>query len=515
MSDTPNNPQPGGAAPQPPRSKPAVNPNAPRRVAARRLHEEQRQRLVILITAAAIGLALLIVVGGLLYEQLWLPSRPVASVGATTLSRADYWGERKKAFAREIVQNFQLVALFGGNPQFTQQFQGQAPAIDQRVEVIRSSEVDGAVVDEWVTRQVKEQGAAGRGISASEEAINQALVGDLGLIFLPPPVSPGGTPTVGPTEDVAATATAAAAPTATPGGATATAAPTATAEPTPTTQPTPAGPEAATQASQIIDEIYRRYELELAAVGEDADLTKDDFRAALNDQYREQVINTGVQAALVPEEGFTFSDEPERVSARQVLVAVAPPEGASQEQIDAAFAEAQAEAEAIAAELRGGADFAAVAAERSDDPGSREQGGDLGAFDVNGVADNGATYPPELVAAAFALEPDSVSDPIRTQFGWHVIVVTDRQVPDEATQLRAARTEALDAWVEEQRAALTIQRFPEPTATPTAAPEEQSPTAVPTFLPGPPTAAPTATPEPTAPATPEAAEPSPTATGTP
>jgi parvulin-like peptidyl-prolyl isomerase len=466
---------------------------------------------VLLVTAAAIGLALLAVLGGVLYDQLWLPSRPVATAGGVSLSRGDYWAERKSAFAREIVQNFQLVALFGGNPQFTQQFQGQAPVIDQRIGVIRSSEVDSAVVDQWIDRQVKEQGASARGISVADEEINQAMVADLGLIFLPPDPPPAGATPV-PTEDLPATATALAAPTATPGGPTPTAAPTATEAPTFTPEPTPAPAEAATQVDQIIAEVFRRYELELTAVGLDPNLTAEDFRAALRDQYREQVINTKVQEQLVPEEGFSFSTEPQRVTARQVLVAVETPDGATQEQIDAAFAEARTEADEIAAELRGGADFDAVAAERSDDPGSREQGGSLGSFDANGISDSGVTYPPELVQAAFALEAETISDPIRTQFGWHVIEVTERDVPSEEQQLRQARTEALDTWVEEQRAAATVQRFPEPTVTPTVAPTEPVPSPVPTFLPGPPTAVPTPT---VAPTEAPAGTPAPTATATP
>jgi parvulin-like peptidyl-prolyl isomerase len=253
---------------------------------------------------------------------------------------------------------------------------------------------------------------------------------------------------------------------------------------------------------EIVNEIFRRYELELAAVAAKPELSKDDFRAALLTQYREQVVTTRVQEALVPEEGFAYSQEPERVSARQILVAVTTPEGASQEQIDAAFAEARPQAEAIAAELRGGADFAALAAERSDDAGSREQGGDLGSFDRDGRADNGATYPPELVTAAFGLPEGQISDPIRTRFGWHVLEVTRREVPSEERQLREARTEALDRWVEEQRATLTIRRFPEPTPSPTAAPATPLPTPEPTYLPGPPTPLPTPTPEPAATATP-------------
>lgn len=517
MSETPKNPRPSSGRPQPPR--PVGNPNAPRRVAARRLQEEQRQRIVWLVTGAAIALALLSVIIGLLITQVWQPSQAVARVGSASLSRRDYWAERKNAYAREIVQNFQLVALFGANTQFTQQFQGRSATIDNQIEAIRSAPVDDTVIDQWVTRQVKEQGAASLGITVNQDEVNQAMVGDLGLIFLPPPIPPvTSTATAEPTTDPAATATVT--PTATltptPGGPTATPLPTATPAPTETPEPTPAPAEAATQSDQIIDEIYRRYQLELAAVGEDPDLTEEDFRAALNDQYREQVINTKVQEHLVPAEGFEYSDEPERVSARQVLVAVTPPADATQEQIDAAFEEARAEAEAIAAELRGGADFAAVAAGQSDDPGSKDIGGDLGSFDVTGSASNGSIYPPELVEAAFALEPNTISDPIRTQFGWHIIEVTSRDVPSEEDQLREARTEALDAWVAEQRATIGVQRFPEPTATATSLPQLPVPSATPVYAPGPPTAVPTETPAPTlTPEAPAEGTPTPTATGTP
>lgn len=507
MADTPKTPE----------KKPAGNPNAARRVAARKLREEEQQRLVLIVTAAAIGLALLAVLGGVLYDQLWLPSRPVARVGSAELSRRTYWEERRASLARQVVQNFQLLALFGGNAQFAQQFQGQSPVINQQVASIRSAEVDTATVGEWEARQVKEQGAAGMGISASDDEVRQAMARDLGVIFLPPPTEP-----ITPTAEAAATTapvTATAEITPTAGGPTATPAATATPAPSETPPPTPAPAEAGTQVDQILDEIYRRFEIELAASGTDPELTKDDFRAALSDQYREQVLTEKVQAELVKAEGFAFASEPTRVGARQVLVAVTPPEGATQEQIDAAFAEAKAEADAIAAELRSaGADFAAVAAESSDDPGSREQGGDLGTFDRNGSADSGVTYPPELVEQAFTLEQGTISDPIRTQFGWHIIEVTSRDVPSEEQQLREARTEAFDTWVEEQRAALEIARFPEPSPTPSVAPTEAVPTAVPTFLPGPPTAAPTETPAPADPAAtsaPTAPEVTPTATAQP
>lgn len=510
MSETPKSPQQPAKKPAP-----AGNPAAPRRVAARKLREEQQQRLVLLVTGVTIGLALLAIVGGLLYDRLWLPSRPVARVGNVELTRSGYWEERRNAYAREVVQNFQLLTLFSGTPQITQQFQGQSAYIDNQVETIRSAEVQPAVVTQWETRQIKLQGAAALGISASEDEIIQAMATDLGLIFLPPPPAP--TPEAEATADPAEpTGTPAAEATADPAAPTATPAATATPAPTSTPQPTPAPAEAASQVDQIINEIFRRYEIELAAAAETPDLTREDFRAALMDQFREQVLTEKIQAALVPEEGFAFSTKPERVQARQVLVAVTPPEGATQEQIDAAFAEALPRAEAIAAELRGGADFAEVVAESSDDPGSRERDGDMGLFDEMGVSDSGVTYPPELVEQAFALEEGVISDPIRTQFGWHVIEVTWRDVPSEESQLRQARTEALDKWVEEQRSKIGVARFPALTPTPIDEPTPVSiPTIEPTYAPGPPTAEPTPTPPPTETpaATPEG--PTPTATSTP
>jgi peptidyl-prolyl cis-trans isomerase C len=76
-------------------------------------------------------------------------------------------------------------------------------------------------------------------------------------------------------------------------------------------------------------------------------------------------------------------------------------------------------AAAARAELEDGADFAELAAERSTGP-SGPRGGDLGWFDRSVMV-------PAFAEAAFALEVDEVSDPVQTQFGWHVIKVTDER----------------------------------------------------------------------------------------
>lgn len=83
------------------------------------------------------------------------------------------------------------------------------------------------------------------------------------------------------------------------------------------------------------------------------------------------------------------------------------------------------EAKAIKAELEKGADFAKLAKEKSKDPGAAD-GGDLGFFTKDQMV-------PEFSSVAFALEPGKISDPVKSQFGWHVIKVEearDRKPPD-------------------------------------------------------------------------------------
>ena len=94
----------------------------------------------------------------------------------------------------------------------------------------------------------------------------------------------------------------------------------------------------------------------------------------------------------------------------------------------ASDAEARARAEALRARIVGGADFAEVAAEESDDASSRSRGGDLGWF----TADQ---FGPEFGSHVAPLGDGDVSQPFRTQAGWHVvqrIASRQAQVDDEA-----------------------------------------------------------------------------------
>jgi peptidyl-prolyl cis-trans isomerase C len=92
------------------------------------------------------------------------------------------------------------------------------------------------------------------------------------------------------------------------------------------------------------------------------------------------------------------------------------------------------EAKKALARVKGGEDFAKVATEVSKDPGA--EGGDLGWFTKDKMV-------PEFAEAAFKLQPGQISDPVKTQFGWHIIKVEERRTkpfpPFEQVKDQAAR----------------------------------------------------------------------------
>ncbi len=81
--------------------------------------------------------------------------------------------------------------------------------------------------------------------------------------------------------------------------------------------------------------------------------------------------------------------------------------------------ESEDDAKAVAEELKKGADFAELAKKKSKDPGASD-GGDLGFFTKEQMV-------PEFSAVAFTLDPGKVSDPVKSQFGWHIIKVEEKR----------------------------------------------------------------------------------------
>lgn len=120
---------------------------------------------------------------------------------------------------------------------------------------------------------------------------------------------------------------------------------------------------------------------------------------ALEELYRQQIANLGEQrraAHILVEVGELNDDQ------------------------------AKAKLEAVQERLNKGEDFAALAKELSDDKGSATDGGDLG-YAGTGV------YDPEFEKALYALGADEVSQPVRTEFGWHLIKLLGVQAAEVPT----------------------------------------------------------------------------------
>src|SRR6056297_38806 len=125
----------------------------------------------------------------------------------------------------------------------------------------------------------------------------------------------------------------------------------------------------------------------------------------LLEDYMQSEVDDAVteEAARDLFETTTAGVEPEdEVRARHILV------------------EEEAQAIAVRERLEAGEEFAEIAREVSQDTGSARNGGDLGFFTA------GRMVAP-FSEAAFALEPGEVSEPVETQFGWHVIKVEERR----------------------------------------------------------------------------------------
>ncbi len=123
----------------------------------------------------------------------------------------------------------------------------------------------------------------------------------------------------------------------------------------------------------------------------------------------------------------------EQVKARHILLQINPERTSEQ---------AEEQMQAIRQRLDAGEDFAALAAELSDDPGSKTQGGDLGFFGRGQMI-------PEFETAAFEAQPGDLVGPVRTSFGYHLIEVQDK---------RPAGKKPLDEATEEIRSLLLAER---------------------------------------------------------
>jgi peptidyl-prolyl cis-trans isomerase C len=153
----------------------------------------------------------------------------------------------------------------------------------------------------------------------------------------------------------------------------------------------------------------------LAAQGQSFDVVKEQIKKTLGYEKLLGIVEVNdAEAKAFYDENKEDFNKPEQVKASHILVKVAPT--ATPEEKTAA----KAKIDGLLKQVKGGGDFAALAKENSDDPGSKIMGGDLGFFDRN-------TMVKEFADTAFAMKVGQVSNVVETQYGYHIIKVTDRK----------------------------------------------------------------------------------------
>jgi peptidyl-prolyl cis-trans isomerase C len=139
--------------------------------------------------------------------------------------------------------------------------------------------------------------------------------------------------------------------------------------------------------------------------------------------------------------------------------------------------ESEPDAQAALKRVKAGEDFSKVATEMSKDPGSK--GGELGWFTKDRMV-------PEFADAAFKMEPGQISDPVKSQFGWHVIQVEEKrqkqfppldQVKDQVTRyvVQKSQSELILKLREAAKVERTEPEKPAEAAVPAPAPEAKPP----------------------------------------
>ena len=190
------------------------------------------------------------------------------------------------------------------------------------------------------------------------------------------------------------------------------------------------------------DVIQLRYEPFLS----DVEISEDDarvaFEATADDYHREEertirylLVETSRLRRTLPVDEVELKAyydqhvdeflEGEQASARHILFRLAP------DATDVARGEAELRANGVATIARSGADFAVLASEHSEDPGSKDLGGDLGWFGRGQMV-------PEFENVVFAAKPGDIVGPVKSQFGYHIIKVEgfrpEHQQPFEEVQ---------------------------------------------------------------------------------
>ncbi len=395
-----------------------------------RQERERLQRRYILISAVVIAVIVFgLIAFGLINEYILIPNQAIATVNGEEISTKDFQ-TLTRYYRQQLVSNaintFNFLQSFGDDPQIQSSFVNQLTQIQAQ---LAPAAVGQQTLDQMIEDVLIRQEAAQRGISVEDGEVDKSVEEAFGYFpagtptseatFVPIPTSTLSSlqqslipPTATSTETTIPT------PSETPTSTTGmVASPTATTLPTitPTTPPSPTPTEFTEEAFQDL------YKQTVNDFEESINFGEAELRYLVESQLYREKVQDSVQEEL--------SIEPfeEQVWARHILVAD------------------KTVADLILIRLDEGEEWCILAAELSTDTSNKDNCGDLDWFGRGNMV-------AEFEEAAFSLEIGEISQPVETQFGWHLIQVLGHEDrPLAEFEYQQKQQEAFDNWLSELR----------------------------------------------------------------
>jgi parvulin-like peptidyl-prolyl isomerase len=419
-----------------------------------RLERERRQTRILLYSFIGIVIIVLgLVIYGYLDMTVFQLRQPVAKIGDTVITTGEFQ-------ARVRLERTRLLNVYMQYSQLSKLGLDVTTQLQQIQNTLNDNTTLGQnVLDQMINEEIIRQEAAKRGITVSDQELEEAIQAayryypngtptptitpteityptlspaSLTLVTATPlytatptltaTLEPTATPTLAtettPSADVTATATLE--PTATP-----TAAPTETPTVTPTEGPTATPFPTATPYT--LEGFQAEYTKSLEQITKSG-LTEAQYRLLFKTSLLRDKLMEIITANVPREE--------EQIWARHILVAD------------------EATAKLVLERLKKGDDFAKLAAELSQDSGTASKGGDLGWFG------RGRMVQPFEEAAFNLKNIGDISEPVQTQFGWHIIQLIARQMrPLTADEYAQAKDKAFQDWLTQARQEYKVQTF--------------------------------------------------------
>lgn len=394
-----------------------------------RMEKEHRQKKALLISLIAIlGAIVLVVIYGLLNDTVLKPKKAVARVNGDVIT-VDQFVKRVKYERFSLVQSFLQYSL----SQWAYFFQSQLLNVQNQLDDYVKFGSD--TLDTMITEKIVAQKAAELGITVTDAEVDTYIQENFGYYA-------NGTPTPAPTEKIYPTSTlsrtqmalitATPIPTAVPTEAITA---TATLESTPSeVAPTEAPTEIPSPTSipptptQYTYEGFQGlYSTMVANVGTQTGYTDAEFRDYVKGILLQKKVFDALTADISPEQ--------EMVWARHILVATEP------------------EAKLILTKLSEGQDWTTLAAKFSTDTSNNTNGGDLGWFGRGQMVQ-------EFEDAAYALKIGEISQPVKTEFGYHIIQVLGHENQMlNASELSTIKSAAYSKIIKAAKDSATIKKY--------------------------------------------------------